>query len=1086
MGSKRMDMSDVAGMAKSRDGKQEAAQTQEEKKAGGQDALGALAKALKDSGIKGALEDIDQLLQDCSSSAAAFETSMAGLKIMADTSVVPVDTMKNEILSLSSELGIGAGKVAESVSAAIRAGVDTASSVGFVETASKLAAGGFTDTATSVKVLAAAMNGYKLEANEVEQVSDYLITTQRLGKTTVGELASAMEKVIPVAAASHVEMDNLSAAYAVLTKDSHTAGEAGAYLKAILGELGDSSSLVAGILRSETGMSFEELSESGSSLGDIMALLGESVGGNTEVFRKLWESSEAGVGALSLLETGSEEYASVLVQMRQSAGAAEEAFALMADTTQGAHDRMDVAVENMKTALGDALNPALEKLYETGADAFGWAADFVSEHPEVVQAIMAITTVAGALTAGLTVLHGALTMIEVVQKMIASHPTAMIVTAVVAAVAALGTYVATLELTGEGEGSLRQRTNELRDSVEELNEAIKGNQEAYEQKQEAMREQAEATQAMIEQLETLMEAEGNSQANRESIKSLVEELNEMVPELALAYDEETDSLNKTAEAIRTTVEAQAELSEYDAAIERRSELLAENRAKSEELAAVQGLLAESEAYLEEVQRQYNNNTYEGAYIIAEAQAQTENLRVTMEATKQALRDNVEEYYAVGVQINEYTAANADLLPSSRAVVDSMLEQAEALQEDEKAYQQMVEQIAEAALAHEEFAEGYRCNIESIEEGLHSLWESYYESAAAAYDSISSQVGLFENMKIESKQSIEGLIGNLQSQTEYMNTYAENIDKAMELGVDRAILERLSDGSKESAGYLAAIAASGKEEVDQLNAEFAKVEVGKNKFSDAVGRMATDFDKEMEKMETSYDKMVTEMDQFDKAFAASLNTCKGVEEAIQSEQEDIVSKNRELKEAMVAELDDYGAAHVAAEHTCEGVKSGVDAMWDSVVEKHRALARAAWEAYNQEIDIHSPSRKFKWSAEMTMEGLEAGVQEGSPAVMKAYRETAREAWAAYEEGSRSLTGQTWQGQAMMMAFTSGLPDPATAEASIRDYDRRLLVRMMGVGQDREERGVREINQTVNIYRPVESPAELAREMRKAGREMWLDG
>ena len=45
----------------------------------------------------------------------------------------------------------------------------------------------------------------------------------------------------------------------------------------------------------------------------------------------------------------------------------------------------------------------------------------------------------------------------------------------------------------------------------------------------------------------------------------------------------------------------------------------------------------------------------------------------------------------------------------------------------------------------------------------------------------------------------------------METYAANIQKAMELGVDEGLVKKLADGSEESAQILAAIVEGGEDE-----------------------------------------------------------------------------------------------------------------------------------------------------------------------------------------------------------------------------------------------------------------------------------
>ena len=116
--------------------------------------------------------------------------------------------------------------------------MDQADAIDFVASALKLAEGGFTDAATAVDVMTTAINAYGLSADDAAQVSDYLITTQNLGKTSVGELASSLGKVIPIAAAYGVKMDDLCANMSLLTKNGIATAEAVTYTKAMLNEIG--------------------------------------------------------------------------------------------------------------------------------------------------------------------------------------------------------------------------------------------------------------------------------------------------------------------------------------------------------------------------------------------------------------------------------------------------------------------------------------------------------------------------------------------------------------------------------------------------------------------------------------------------------------------------------------------------------------------------------------------------------------------------------------------------------------------------------------------------------------------------------
>ena len=144
--------------------------------------------------------------------ASNFEDAMAKVNTIADTTQVPLDELEKAILDLSDETGIAATDIADNVYNAISAGQQTGDAVNFVSNATKLAKAGFAESADALDILTTIMNAYGMEAGQVTNVSDMLIQTQNLGKTTVAELSSTMGKVIPTAKAQGVELDSLCGA----------------------------------------------------------------------------------------------------------------------------------------------------------------------------------------------------------------------------------------------------------------------------------------------------------------------------------------------------------------------------------------------------------------------------------------------------------------------------------------------------------------------------------------------------------------------------------------------------------------------------------------------------------------------------------------------------------------------------------------------------------------------------------------------------------------------------------------------------------------------------------------------------------
>lgn len=313
------------------------------------------------SSLKGflAAAGIGAMLKSAFTGGTEFETALAKVGTIADTAAVPLDTLQSQIMEVSNTMGVGAADIAEATYQTISAGQSTGDAVAFAGQASMLAAAGFTSSASAVDILTTALNAYGLGADEAGHVSDVLLTTQNLGKTSVDELSSSMGKVIPLASAYNVSLENLSSGLAIMTANGIATAEATTYTKSMLNELGDTGSAVSKILQSETGQSFAQLMDSGASLGDVLQTLYNSVDGDSTAFAGLWSSVEAGTGALSLANAGAEKFNDVLGQMQADSNLTETAYATMTDTMQHSMDLLQTSAQNLGIALFDSVSGQL-------------------------------------------------------------------------------------------------------------------------------------------------------------------------------------------------------------------------------------------------------------------------------------------------------------------------------------------------------------------------------------------------------------------------------------------------------------------------------------------------------------------------------------------------------------------------------------------------------------------------------------------------------------------------------------------------------------------------------------------------------
>lgn len=299
--------------------------------------------------------------------ASGFEDAMAKVSTIADSSEVPMDEMEKAILTLSNQTGISSEEIANNVYDAISAGQKTGDAVNFVSNSTKLAKAGFADAGDALNILTTILNAYGLKASEVTNVSDMLIQTQNLGKTTVAELSSAMGKVIPTANAYNVGLDQLCTGYAIMTANGVATAESTTYMNSMLNELGKSGTNVSGILKEKTGSSFAELMSKGYSLSDCLSIIEGAASEQGLAFGDMWSSSEAAKAGLILLGDSAETFNGTLSKMQDSTGATDTGFEKLKTNSYVAQ----VAINELRNAaidLGGSIMEVLAPVFTALAD----------------------------------------------------------------------------------------------------------------------------------------------------------------------------------------------------------------------------------------------------------------------------------------------------------------------------------------------------------------------------------------------------------------------------------------------------------------------------------------------------------------------------------------------------------------------------------------------------------------------------------------------------------------------------------------------------------------------------------------------
>lgn len=957
-------------------------------------AIDALAQALLAAGATASVKAITDALMDCTQASMEFETAMAKVGTIADESQKPLGDMRNEILALSSETGKSVGELAEATYQAISASVATESAVDFVGTANKLAVGGFSDTTTAVDILTTAINAYGMSADDAAKISDVLITTQNLGKTSVAQLGASMGMVIPLAAAYNMNLEDLAASYALLTANGTQTAQATTYVKAALNELGSTSSVVGSTLKKKTGKTFAELMAEGNSLGDVLQVLADSVDGDTTAFNNMWSSSEAGVGMLSILNSGTSKYNSLVQAMEGSTGAAAAAFEKMSETGEFAQQRFQNAIENLKIAIGDELAPVLMELQQSGADAMEWATEFVKEHPEVVAAVTALAAALAVLAAalvGLLVVQQVTTAFTKFSAALLANPVGAVAVALTALTAAAVAFGAVMKDRTSESVKNRKAIDQCKDSYDELKDSMEEHAKERKESIKSAKTEAATYQNLADKLYDLADKTNKTASDKAQMNTIVDQLNGAMPELGLSIDETTGALNREKSAVDAVIDSMKQQALANAYQEQA------NKAASD--------LAEAQIQLSEAEEVLNDLRSQAVKKINEHNAAVQD-------GTESVQEMASSYAAAGEPVDKYAlqlnALNGQIKEQKEVVAGLQGTTSEA---DER-YNKIAEKAYEYKTAVEESNQGVS---DSATEMSDEVKQAYEDMKTSIQNNLKGVVNAYEDFSGGEEISAGDVVTHLKSAANGVDQWADNLitlagragegmtkeffSYLVDLGPQSANLVKACTemSKKELQDAVAAYSESGGEAAEAYSEKIAAIITNWDSTGQEIAQAAGEAGEKSGKEHTEKAKSGIESGQKEVTEAAK----KGGEEAGKESQKataDGIQQNSgqvsqaassSIRKAEDAALGYYNGFYNVGANLMRGTVAGMTANSPAVEEAARAAVRNAVTGAKKEGNIKSPSRVMRDEVgEMLAAGMAVGIDEGSGDVEKSARNLAK--------------------------------------------------------------------------------------------------
>lgn len=388
--------------------------------------------------------------------------------------------------------------------------------------------------------------------------------------------------------------------------------------------------------------------------------------------------------------------------------------------------------------------------------------------------------------------------------------------------------------------------SELADATENFVNRIEAANENYASTKAEIEGAAYAAGIYVQRLQELEAAGLNTAVARREYEMIVEQLNGLIPDLNLAINEQTGLINKNSDALIGDIEAWKKNATAKALQEKYTDVLEEQgtaeaalidaQAKRNRLTEESKILTAEKSRLESeqsriakqldaVEQQINRTNAEGVESTYELQKQKQEL--------------TKEYNLLGISLDENSEKIQDNINQQNGLENQIKESRETLATYEG-------QITDAENALKLFADecenggdklsGTDKAVQTMVGRLQALQDEYEATRISTLESMSTQIGLFDEVSEKCEMSIDDMIKNLQSQQIAFDNYADNLKEAARRGVDEGLVKQLSDGSIESMQILQSILDGSDEKLDELNAIFRQ----KNESKENAAAIAADF------------------------------------------------------------------------------------------------------------------------------------------------------------------------------------------------------------------------------------------------------
>lgn len=413
--------------------------------------------------------------------AANFESGMSSVAAISGATGTQLDQLTDKALEMGAKTKFSASEAASAMEYMAMAGWKTEDMLNGIGGIMSLAAASGEDLATTSDIVTDALTAFGLSAQDAGRFSDVLAAASSNANTNVSMLGESFKYVAPVAGSLGYSVEDTAIALGLMANSGIKASQGGTALRASLTRMIKPTDDAAAIMK-EYGISLTNTDGSMKSLGDVMSMLREKLGGLSEAQQAQVATTlfgqESMSGMLAIINASEADYNKLTDAIYGSDGAATSMAETMQDNLSGQLTILGSTIEGIAISFGNILLPMIKKVVEGLQGFASWInglsdsqKEFIANALLMAAAIGPVLLILGKLVTGfLSVKNhfsGIMTAFSAGKGIIAAlggsfGPILIIIAAVVAAIIALKAAWDT------NFGGIREKTAEIVTSIQAM------------------------------------------------------------------------------------------------------------------------------------------------------------------------------------------------------------------------------------------------------------------------------------------------------------------------------------------------------------------------------------------------------------------------------------------------------------------------------------------------------------------------------------------------------------------------------------------------------------------------------------------